>query len=455
MSDLSAPAGVDYAEVREHQVRKMRKVMVDGNLTANFETNEGGVSSRVYNQGYWGFASVPAVDTISREKVTKKATDNALAMGRFGKKLDLTLAGNAHSYEQRGTSSPELSQQDSIELMAAINNHCRRSYPDLKSTTIVLHEEAHNKTYQNTKGGEGVSIINRATWYVWMTAENKNGRPVELMESLSGKGNLTDLNMSMESIAPILDETYRHLKAKCNAVPVRGGKHVIVLSPDLAGMLAHEAMGHPCEADSVLGGSALAGLVGKPVASELITMIDYANTYNGTELQIPVYADDEGTEAIDAVLIDNGIMKSFMNSRETAAKLGIPATGNARAYTFSDEPLIRMRNTAILPGTSKLADMISDVEEGYFLMKTGNGQADATTEFMFGINLAYEIKNGKLGNAITDTTVSGRAIDMLKTVDAVSDDMYWTCGGYCGKKQPMVVSMGGPAIRAKAHLGGE
>jgi TldD protein len=87
-------------------------------------------------------------------------------------------------------------------------------------------------------------------------------------------------------------------------------------------------------------------------------------------------------------------------------------------------------------------------------MKTGNGQADSTTEFMFGITLAYEIINGKLGRAIADTTVSGTAIKMLKTVDAVSSDMYWECSGYCGKKQPMVVSMGGPAIRAIAHLGG-
>ena len=93
--------------------------------------------------------------------------------------------------------------------------------------------------------------------------------------------------------------------------------------------------------------------------------------------------------------------------------------------------------------------------DGYYLMHTGNGQADSTTEFMFGIKLAYEIKKGKLGNAITDTTVSGTAISMLKTVDAVSDDMYWECNGYCGKKQPMVVSLGGPALRAQVHLGGE
>jgi TldD protein len=170
---------------------------------------------------------------------------------------------------------------------------------------------------------------------------------------------------------------------------------------------------------------------------------------------IPVYVDDEGTRATDVTLIENGVLKNFMSSRETAGRLGIKATGNARAYNFNDEPLVRMRNTAILPGTSKLEDMISDVEDGYYLLKTGNGQADSTTEFMFGITLGYEIKNGKLGNAISDTTVSGTAINMLKTVDAVSDDMYWECNGYCGKKQPMVVSLGGPALRAKAHLGGQ
>ena len=238
-------------------------------------------------------------------------------------------------------------------------------------------------------------------------------------------------------------------------MPAKGGEHTIVLSPELAGMLAHEAMGHPCEADLVLGGAVTGNLVGKQIASELITMVDFAHSYHGEELLIPVYADDEGTEAVDAVLIENGILRGFMSSRETAARLGIPATGNARAYTFSDEPLVRMRNTAILPGRSKLEDMIAGVEKGYYLMKTGNGQADSTTEFMFGITLAYEIKNGKLGRAITDTTVSGTAIDMLRTVDAVSNDMHWECNGYCGKKQPMVVSMGGPAIRAKAHLGGE
>ena len=144
-----------------------------------------------------------------------------------------------------------------------------------------------------------------------------------------------------------------------------------------------------------------------------------------------------------------------MNSRETAKHFNMKPTGHARAWLFSDEPLIRMRNTAILPGKDKLEDIISSVDDGYYLIKTGNGQADTTGEFMFGIGLGYEIKNGKLGRAILDTTISGIAFDMLKTVDMVSDDMVWSSSGFCGKKQPMPTGMGGPAMRCKVMIGGK
>ncbi len=141
---------------------------------------------------------------------------------------------------------------------------------------------------------------------------------------------------------------------------------------------------------------------------------------------IPVYVDDEGTPARDVVMIDRGRLTGFMHSRETAARLGQAPTGNARAYNPNDEPLVRMRNTAILPGSSKLAQMIEGVDDGYLLLKTSNGQADSTTEFMFGITLAYEIRDGKVGRAVRATTVSGSAIKVLQSVDAVSAT---TCTG--------------------------
>ncbi len=154
------------------------------------------------------------------------------------------------------------------------------------------------------------------------------------------------------------------------------------------------------------------------------------------------------------MLIDKGILTGYMNSRESAEHFGMKPQGNARAFGFSDEPLIRMRNTAVLPGTDKLEDIIASVEDGYYLIDTNNGQADTTGEFMFGVNMGYEIKGGRLGRALLDTTISGVAFDMLKTVDRVSDTMTWTSAGVCGKKQPMPVGMGGPALRCKVMIGG-
>jgi len=104
---------------------------------------------------------------------------------------------------------------------------------------------------------------------------------------------------------------------------------------------------------------------------------------------------------------------------------------------------------------SKLEDMIASIDKGYYLMKSSNGQADSTSEFMFGVVQGYEIKNGKLGKAIKDTTISGVAFDLLKTVSMISDDMKWGCGGMCGKKQMIPVGMGGPAIKCKVNIGGK
>lgn len=455
VTTIAVATGGDYAEARQHEVRKARMVMIDGNLTANTETTEGGSSARVFSKGYWGFASAPAMDGETADRLAEKATDNARDMSRFGKQPEVDMPLDSHVGEYGFNGRPPLSASEKIEILEAANAYVTSSYPNLESATFMFQQESHEKRFATSNGSEGLSTINRAAFYICLTTEDRQGRPVELMEAMSGKGGLADLQLKPEKIKSVIDALHKHLMAKRVAVPPHGGEHTVIIAPPLAGMLAHEAMGHPCEADLVLGGSVTGNLVGKAVASELVTLVDFAHTYEGEELMIPVYVDDEGTQARDVTLIDRGIMKDFMSSRETAAKLEVPATGNARAYNFHDEPLVRMRNTAIVPGTSKLEEMISEVEDGYYLLRTSNGQADSTTEFMFGVDLAYEIRHGKLGNAITDTTVSGTAINMLKTVDAVSDDMHWECSGYCGKKQPMIVSLGGPAIRAKAHLGGQ
>jgi TldD protein len=446
---------MNYTETRHHELRKRRILMVDGNLTLNSQTSDAGASSRVYQDGYWGFAASNGAAAADTARLAAQATQNAATMARFGPRGARSLPGGSYRGEHVFRGRAALSQRECVDRLSQLHAWCRQRYPDLISTKFLLSDEHHTKHVTSSNGSDAVSSIQRALCYVTFTARGDDGAPVELSDHLSGKGSLADLDLSPEALAPALDDLHRHVRAKCSAVAPRGGLHTVVLAPRLAGMLAHEAMGHPCEADLVLGGAVTRDLVGQRVASDLVTMVDVAHTFQGSEAMIPVYADDEGTPARDAVLIENGILKGFMSSRETADRLGIEATGNARAYGPGDEPLVRMRNTVILPGTGKLADMIAGVEQGYLLLKTANGQADSTTEFMFGINLAYEIRDGRLGAAIRDTTLSGSAIKVLQTADAVSDDMYWSCSGYCGKKQMMVVSMGGPALRVRAHLGGE
>ncbi len=444
-----------YLEARHHELRKLRMVMVDGNLVANARSVQAGVSARAYRDGYWGFASAPADGAGAQARVRQLAADNARAMATFGARPSLQLPGGHHRGTQASHGRSPLSAAECAERMAALHAHCMARYAGLKSTRVMITDESHLKTLATDDGAESVSRIQRAAVYVVLVGEDDQGAPIELTEIVSGPGSMADVDWTVDALAPALDRLHEHLQAKRHAVAARGGEQVVVLAPDLAGMLAHEAMGHPCEADAVLSGAVTASLQGQRVASDLITMVDLAHHWNGQELMCPVYADDEGTPAVDVTMIERGMLRQFMHSRETAARLGLAPSGNARAYGPDDEPLVRMRNTAILPGEHTLQQLIEGVDDGYLLLDTSNGQADATTEFMFGVNLGYEIRGGKLGRAIRDTTLSGSALKVLQHVDGVGAEMKWSCNGYCGKKQPMVVSVGGPALRTRAHLGGE
>ena len=309
------------------------------------------------------------------------------------------------------------------------------------------------KSLLTATGSTSYSMTPRAHLMINLSAD-RDGQPVELMEAHGGLGQLEDNFDNPEIYFSSIDEQVEHLLNKVDGIYAEAGEKEVILDPELAGILAHEAIGHTTEADLVMGGSVAGDYMDQQVASPLVSLIDFANNVNDVTCPVPVYVDDEGTKSEDVTIIKDGILKSFMHNKDSARHFESTPTGNARAFAFSDEPLIRMRNTAIMPGNDKLEEMISSVEDGYYLIKPGNGQADSTSEFMFAVNLGYEIKNGKLGKALMDTTISGVAFDMLKSVDMVSDDMTWVSSGMCGKKQPMPVGMGGPAIRCKVNIGG-
>ncbi len=445
-----------YAELRLQENRNSSIMLLNGDLVANNKQIKGGISARSFYQGCWGFASYPEADESAINKVIKAAADNAKLLGKRspGHVQQLIPAGFSGEFDFTSKRSA-ISSQQRIEYVRSVDAYIADNYPDLMARRVMLRTEDMEKQLSCTAGSEGYSMIPRSMLYIFLTAENGQGEPVDMFEPVSERGQFEDCFDDPASLYPVIDNLVEHLMKKTEAVPAEAGFKEVVLSGELTGMLAHEAVGHTTEADLVRGGSVAGDLVDQQVASSIVNMVDFAHSMNGELLQVPVHIDDEGVEAIDAVLIEQGALKGFMHNRESAAFYDTELTGNARAFTFSDEPLIRMRNTAVLPGNDNLKDMISSVEDGYYLMKTGNGQADSTSEFMFSVTLGYEIKNGQLGRSIQDTTISGIAFDMLKTVDMLSDDMVWNCSGYCGKKQMMPVSVGGPDMKCKVNMGGQ
>lgn len=443
-----------YTELRAQENRTVSILAVKGSIASNSRTDIGGISARVYKDGSWGFASSPDLSREAITSVIKAASENAAFLDSREKKGKGALPSTPVTSENLfKTTKPRLSQKELVEFVREIDNHILKAYPNLSSRTISLNCLDMEKILLTSDGSYSHSLIPRSTIRVTMTVE-KDGKPVDLSSVYGGLGQFEDAFESPGDIYGGLQTHFEHLMKKSEGVFADAGVKTCVLDAELAGILAHEAIGHTTEADLVLGGSVAGPLLNKEAASPLVTLADFANTALGVTCPVPVYVDDEGTRAEDAVLIEKGILKGYMHSKESAAHFGVAPTGNARAFQFSDEPLIRMRNTAILPGTSKLADMIASVDDGYYLIRPSNGQADSTSEFMFGVTLGYEIKNGKLGRAIRDTTISGVAFELLKSVTMVSDDMKWTCAGMCGKKQAIPVGMGGPAIKCVVSIGG-
>ncbi len=447
------PAGC-HTELRA-QINRTRSVSIlSGNLTGNSRVEVSGVSARVYKNGVWGFSSAAALNDAAAKDVLTAAASNAAFMDRRINAAKGPLPFSSEGSFPLNRTIEEVPQEVYIEYLRRLDEYIEKNCKGLVSRSLSIREDSMEKMLMVSDGMNAHTAAPRSYVYIFMTAETPDGTPVDVFTPIGGKGIFTENFTTPEALFEEADTLYKKVMEKRNGVWAEAGEKTVILGGELAGMLAHEAVGHTVEADLVAGGSVASKMLGKRVGSDLVNLTDFANKALGGDCPLPVYVDDEGTKAVDDVIIKDGILVGYINNRESAEKYGMEPTGNARAYSFSDEPLIRMRNTAILPGNDSLEEMISTVKDGYYMIDTNNGQADTTGEFMFGISMGYEIKNGKLGRAILDTTLSGVAFEMLKTVDMVSNNMSWSSSGFCGKKQPMPVGLGGPEIRCRAMIGG-
>jgi len=445
-------SGVETA-LRWHANETVSMTMRQGVLLANQRARSSGISARVFRNGAFGFAALPDDSADALDRALRRAAENAELAPRAGAQPLAPAAPGRGLFDYRRTDARKFTAAERVELFRTLDAAIAAKYPDLVTRDLNLTLFCSEKALATSGGAETFSAVPRVIFHVSLALEAKDGI-VDLYDAIGGFGEIEDHLADVDSLLARIDALYDDLRRKAEGAFCEAGPQDVVLDSNVAGILAHEAVGHTCEADLVLAGSIAGDRLGQCVASEKITLGDFGGRGPDGRSSFAIHVDDEGTPCADTLLIEKGVLKTFMHNRDTAQRLGAAPAGNARAFAFSDEPLIRMRNTCILPGEDKLDDMIGAIEHGYYFRRATNGQADLTGEFMFGVNCGREIRNGKLGRAIRDTTISGVAFDMLKSVTHVGPTLSWSPSGWCGKKQPITVGMGGPAIKCRVHVGG-
>ncbi len=457
LSEALAGRGEGFVELRYHRKRSRAVAVEKGRVDTAQGTEHTGVGVRVLVDGTFGFASTARLEVGA----VRAAIDAARAAARASASVRRTkVAGLAPAefargrFELDGFAEAEARPlEEVLRLVLETERRAREAAPSVESASCTYSEMLEEKGIVTSDGAAAWLRLVRPELRVMAVARSAG----ELQRGARSVGSTGGWNCLFRAGAAeeLAQDAARIAVDRLRAGYPDGGRKRVLLSPALVGLLTHEAVGHTVEADFVLAGSCAAGKLGQRVASELVTLCDSGASefHEGAGGTLPV--DDEGVPTERTVIVRGGILESYLHNRESAAHFGVAPTGNARAWEYQDEPLIRMRNTYIEPGESTLDELVSEIEDGYLLDGPANGQADANGEFMFGTLEAYPIRKGVRGGLLRGVNLSGRAFEVLGTVDGVTREFRWDLGsGHCGKGQLAKVDAGGPWLRCEVLLGG-
>ena len=333
-----------------------------------------------------------------------------------------------------------------INLLENINSYARSKDLRVKQVSITL---AAN--YQNIEiYKEGGITFNDSRPLVRLNVNVSIERNNSIENGSYGFGgrHMYDLLFMEKNWKNAVDKAYNQALVRLDAIEAPAGEQTVILGPGWPGILLHEAIGHGLEGDfNRKKTSAFAELVGKKVASEQITIVDDGTLLNKRG---SLTIDDEGTPSQKTVLIENGILKNFMQDRLNAKLMNTNATGNGRRESYSCIPMPRMTNTYMMDGKYEHNELIESTTNGIYATQFSGGQVDITSgKFVFSASEAYEIKNGRIGRPIKGATLIGNGPDVLKKVSMVANNLELDNGiGTCGKEgQSVPVGVGQPSLK--------
>ena len=439
--------GGDFAELYfEHTVRNWL-VLEDGQVNQAYSQVELGVGIRTVKGDQIGYgytqqlaeAPMLAAAAIAATIASGSASKTSDAFTRLGE-------GNAYPLDRLLTEVP---LESKIPLVQGLNDQCFARSPLVSKVTAQFHDE-QRRVMIVTSDGTVVEDLQPKSYLAATVLAEKDGRRERAGWNLGGRRSFSFYSPAV--VTEIVEKAVDRTLTLFDAVQPPAGEMPVVLGPGITGILLHEAIGHGMEADfNRKGVSTYATMIGRKVAEPAVTIID-----DGTipQLNGSLNFDDEGTPTKKTVLVDRGILTSYMHDKISARHYGVEPTGNGRRESFQHYIQPRMRNTYMLAGDASPEDVIREAGNGIYVQDVSNGQVKiGEGDFAFYVSQGRLIENGKLTSPIKDINIMGNGPKMLANVMVVGNDLQMSQGGtgFCGKGgQRVAVGFGQPTVLVKS-----
>lgn len=435
---------IDYADLYFQISRHESWMLEDGIVREGHHGIEQGVGVRAASGEKTGFAYS---DEIMLPALTE-AADAARTIARSGRQGTVQawqqFAGQRLYVPVDPLSSLDADQK--IILLRELDAEARRQDPRVKQVVVSLAGSHEVVLVAASDGTLAADVRPLVRMNVSVIAEQGDRRE----QGSAGGGGRIDYSyfQQQDHALEYAREAVRQALLNLEAVPAPAGPMPVVLGPGWPGVLLHEAVGHGLEGDfNRKGSSAFSGRMGEQVASPLCTIVD-----DGTlpDRRGSLNMDDEGTSTQQTVLIENGILKGYMQDKLNASLMGQVSTGNGRRESYAHLPMPRMTNTYMMAGEHDPQEIIASVDKGLYAVNFGGGQVDITSgKFVFSTSEAYLIEKGKVTRPVKGATLIGNGPEVMTRVSMVGNDLALDRGvGVCGKEgQSVPVGVGQPTLK--------
>ncbi len=451
-------SGAQYCDVRAELQERKSVLIENGEIEYVRTSKDEGIGIRLVKEGVWSFCSITNPKSIEQIKeIVNDALRNSIHYAENKKdKIDLY----SNSINKTKIDYPVLKKPELEEIMK-IGFECDKiisNTPRIIRSVVNPWYAINSKYFVNSEGSEIIQNFTDVVIDMIATA-HESGLTQSINITEGGRGGMeqiTNNNIIQQSAEEIALKASQLIDAK----PAKEEKTTVVMNPDFVSLLTHEILGHPSEADRVLGkemawagGAWWKGKIGEKIGSEKLNVFDDPTIKESLGWY---YFDDEGVKTKKTTLVENGVLKNHMQNRETAKIFGTPSTGNMRATNYRFMPLIRMACTCIGNGDWDVNEMIKGVKNGYFISNMKIPSIDMKRyNWSISCQYAQKIENGEITDLLRDVIVLGTAPEFFESIDACGNDFTIRPITNCGKGDPMqsmIMGNGGPSIRGIATV---